>query len=439
MLSDLKLYIEKHDLCKPDDKLLVAVSGGIDSVVLLDLLCRASYTCAIAHCNFNLRGEESDRDEEFVKELGKKYDIIAHTVSFDTKGYARKKGISTQMAARRLRYEWFDEIAENHGYNCIAIAHNADDNIETFHLNLARGTGLSGIKGISPKSGKVIRPLLWAFRDNIVDYCRSHGLEYREDSSNIETGYKRNYLRHEILPRFSRLNPSYKETLLRSQEYLNQSSNILDFFYQILVNEIVSYENDQILINIPKLLELPEPSWFIFRYLSGFGFNSSQISDIALSLKADSGKKFQAGDHLLVKDRDSLIISKMPEDYNQKYYLEEYEKSIERPVGLSWESIPANDYRITDNNNIAALDADKIEFPLILRTWQEGDYFYPLGMENPKKLSDFFIDLKIPLPEKKRKWIITTGNRIIWVVGHRIDNRFKITPDTKTILKIAKL
>ena len=436
MLQGLKKYIQSQGLCSPDDKLLVAVSGGIDSVILLDLLHKSSYSCAIAHCNFQLRGQESDLDEKFVENLGEKYGIITHTIRFDTNAYSQKNCISTQMAARELRYNWFFEITESFGYDFIAIAHNADDNIETFHLNLARGTGLSGITGISPKADKLIRPLLWAFRSDISQYCETENLSYREDSSNLKTNYKRNFLRHKILPEFLIINPSYPATILKNQEIFRQSSITLDFFYNTLLNDLVSESGTCINISIPKLLEIPEPSWFLFRYLSPFGFNTTQVHDINLSLIADSGKRFTSESHLLIKDREHLVLCELSEADSNRYYLDELEAKILSPVRLDWEILKTDNYAIRDNPIIAAIDADKIEFPLLLRRWHEGDYFYPLGMNKLKKLSDFFIDNKLSIIEKQQLWLITSGVQIVWIVGLRIDDRFKITSKTKNILEI---
>ena len=436
MLSRLKEYIDTLELCRPDDRLLVAVSGGIDSIVLLHLLQKGFYTCTIAHCNFQLRGQESDEDEAFVKKLGEKYGIRTHVIRFDTNNYALEKGISTQMAARELRYNWFTELCDKNGYDKIAIAHNADDSIETFHLNLARGTGLSGITGISAKSRNFIRPVLWAGRKEISKYCDVEKLSFREDSSNQKTKYKRNFLRHEILPKFSRLNPSYSETMLNNIEFLRQSSVMLDYYFQDLSNQLVEESGKEAIIDISKLNRLPEPSWFLFRFLSPYGFNSTQIRDISASLHTQSGKQFISTTHLLVRDRDQLLLCELSETDLESYTIDDSKGKIISPVRIEWEILSSINYRIIDDPGLASLDASKLKFPLIIRRWQKGDSFYPLGMKGLKKLSNFFIDNKISIIEKKEIWILLSDNKIVWIIGHRIDNRFKISPETQQILRI---
>lgn len=436
MLSILKKYIETQELCGPDDKLLVAVSGGIDSIVLLHLLQKGSYSCAIAHCNFQLRAQESDEDEVFVKSIGEKYGLKTHVIRFDTGNYALENGISTQMAARELRYNWFAELFKINGYDKIVIAHNADDSIETFHLNLARGTGLSGITGISAKSGNFIRPLLWAARKEITNYCEIEKLTFREDSSNQKTDYKRNYLRHEILPKFKRLNPSYSETMLNNIEFFKQSSIMLDHYYQDLIIQLVEKSGKEVRLNILKLNELAEPSWFLFKFLSPFGFNSTQTRDINISLNSQSGKQFTSASHLLVRDRDQLILCELSNSDIESYTILGPNGKIFSPIDLEWEVFNSNNYRIIDDPSIASIDASKLKFPLLIRKWEKGDSFYPLGMNGLKKLSDYFIDNKISIIEKEKIWILLSDNKIVWIIGNRIDNRFKISSKTQQILRI---
>ncbi len=437
MLQKLKKYIQSQELCSHHDKLLVAVSGGIDSVVLLNLLQKASYSCAIAHCNFQLRGKESDFDEKFVEGLGDKYGIKTHTIRFDTIAYSKNKGISTQMAARDLRYNWFSEIIESFGYTCVAIGHNADDSIETFHLNLARGTGLSGITGIPPKSNKLIRPLLWASRKDISQYCELENISYREDSSNSEISYKRNYLRHEILPRFNRLNPSYSETLLNNFEYFRQSSVMLDHYYKSIEKELTLIKDSETRISIKGLKKLPEPSWFLFKFLSTYGFNTSQIHVISESFDSESGRMFSSGNYILVKDRDHLLLSSISEDDTNEYLLISPEGKLDHPLKLEWDRIDNEQFTISKDPNTASLDALKITFPLVIRKWQKGDNFQPFGMTGFKKLSDYFVDNKLSVLEKERIWLLTSDNRIVWVIGHRIDERYRVSPETKRILRFT--
>ncbi len=436
MLEKISKYIETKNLYQPEEKLLVAVSGGIDSVVLLDLLVKLSLPCAIAHCNFQLRGEESDQDEKFVLSLGKKYDLKTHNIKFHTRDHAENEKISTQMAARELRYKWFEDIAEEYAYSNIAIAHNSDDNIETFHLNLSRGTGLAGIIGMDPKSGKIIRPILWASRKDIVEYCQANNLHYREDSSNSKINYKRNFLRHKIIPKFDTINPSYSETMVQNMEFFRQSAVMLDEYFELLAKDLLIKSGGEIKININKLKNLPEPSWFLFKLLNPFGFNSSQINSISLSLESEPGKKFYHLNNTVLKDRDFLILSFSRNAAKGEYLLEKTSGKINQPINLEWNTHSFENYHIKKSPQIANLDASKISYPLTIRKWQDGDSFKPFGMQGIKKLSDFFIDQKLSFFEKENIWLLLSDNKIVWVIGHRIDDRFRVRPGTEQILEI---
>lgn len=429
-------YIESHDLCEPGDKILVALSGGIDSVVMLDLLARAGFRCKIAHCNFQLRGEESDLDEEFVISLGRNYGIETFVKKFDTSAYAKKMGISTQMAARDLRYEWFNELHKTTGSKAVAIAHNADDNVETFHINLVRGTGLAGLTGMNPKSGIFIRPLLWAGRKEINDYRILSSLSYREDSSNAKTHYKRNFLRHRIIPELNKLNPSYSETILQSMEFFRQSERVLSHYYDSIIPGLITHSGKNVEISLAKLKNLPEPSWFLFRYLSDYGFNSAQVKDIANSIEADPGKQFACGGYLLVKDRDYFILKELQDNVSKEYYIDSGTGQLTQPVELSWVILDSGNFNIDPDLKTASLDASKIRFPLKLRKWRKGDSFQPYGMRHKKKLSDFFIDNKISIIEKDEAWLLISGDDIVWLVGYRIDDRYKVTTETKKVFRI---
>jgi len=384
-----------------------------------------------------LRGEESDRDEAFVRLLADRYKIDIHCKKFQTKDFADEHSISTQMAARDLRYEWFHELAENLSFDHIAIAHNSDDNIETFHLNLSRGTGISGIRGMEPKSGRIIRPILWASRQTISEYCSSNNLEYREDSSNQKTDYKRNYLRWEILPKFKKLNPSYSDTILKNIDFFRQSSNMLDEYFELLKEKIIHQDQDNIRINIAELLKIKEPSWFLFEFLSGYGYNSSQVGDIVLSVQAESGKRFESDNYILIKDREDFILSGKHIVDNGEYFLENKSGEIETPIKLKWHTFENNEFQIIKDSSIAHLDASKLLMPLKLRKWLPADSFKPLGMDTRKKLSDFFTDQKLSILEKEKVWLLLSDDEIVWVVGLRIDDRYKILPETKEILTIS--
>jgi tRNA(Ile)-lysidine synthase len=341
------------------------------------------------------------------------------------------------MAARDLRYNWFSEIADEFAYSCIAIAHNSDDNIETFHLNLSRGTGISGITGMDSKSGKIVRPILWASRKTIVEYCNTNKLSFREDSSNLKTKYKRNFLRHEIIPKFNTINPSYSETILQNMEFFKQSSVMLDDYFELLSKDLVVKSGDDFKISIKKLRALAEPAWFLFKFLSPYEFNSRQINDISHSLESESGKRFHNLKNILIKDRDYLVLSTSRTVDKTEYSLGNSSGTIESPLKLKWDTISFENYQIKKNPLVANLDASKITFPLTIRKWKDGDSFHPFGMQGVKKLSDFFIDQKLSVLDKENVWLLLSGNEIVWVIGHRIDNLFRVHPETKQILQIA--
>jgi len=430
-------YINDNHLFRMTDTILVGVSGGIDSVVLLDLLDKAGYSLAIAHCNFRLRGDESDKDDDMVSNLAKKYDVQLFKTSFDTVDYAQENKISIEMAARELRYRWFELIRTAHHFDCIAVAHHRDDQLETFFLNLARGTGLAGLTGMRPANGKIVRPLLFASRGEIEQYRLENFLDYREDSSNKSTYYQRNLIRHSLLPVMETLNPSFREGLIKTMSYLEDISKICD--QAILQNweRVVLRKGDEYLISIAELKMLDPLQTFLFGFLKPFGFNSSVTGDIVTSLNGISGKQFVSQSHRLVRDRDSLILKPLVSDKRQQFYLDEGMDKLVFPVHLKISVILKKDKsKIPDSRYVACIDRDKVQFPLLIRKWQQGDYFKPLGMNGYKKISDFFIDSKLSIPEKENVWILANGEQVIWIIGHRLDDRYKITPQTQHVLRL---
>jgi tRNA(Ile)-lysidine synthase len=432
-------YIEKHQLFDPKEKILLAVSGGIDSMVMAHLFYRNGAAIGIAHCNFNLRDEESDGDELFVKEWAAARQIIFHCERFDTKNYASKHKLSTQMAARELRYEWFKHIIKAFGYQKIAIAHHADDNIETVLINLTRGTGLKGICGIAPRNGNIIRPLLFATREEIVGYAGENHILFREDHTNASTDYARNRIRHQVVPQLKLLNPSLAETFLHNSDHFSQAYKAL--------NETLTHDQKKWCtqhlhewhINIPELHKSKMPELFLFEFLQHFGFNSTQITDIYKSLDKQSGKRFFSEKHGLLKDRDVLIV--FPKDDKKEILpieIHQDDITIDYPGSLNIEYLKNNSqFNIPAGRHVECFDADTLHFPLILRSWQHGDTFIPLGMKGRKKVSDFFIDNKLPAHIKEQQLVLVSGDDIIWLVGHRIDDRYKLTPQTRTICKIT--
>lgn len=437
MLNKFKKFIKENSLFNKDDKILLAVSGGIDSVVMTDLFAKANYKFAIAHCNFKLRGKESDEDQIFVQNLSKKYGVEFYTIEFNTLEYARANKLSIQMAARELRYAWLEKIRNDNNYQYIAVAHNADDSIETFFINLTRGTGIKGLTGISNKNGNIIRPLLFATRKEIIEYCKANSLIFREDSSNKETKYLRNKIRHLIIPKFEAINKNFKKNLLKTIEYLNDSMTFLHGIINDLENKYVLKENKIVKINYKELLKHEAPKYLLFSFLYKYGFKNNIIKQIFSVLNDIPGKTFISKEYKVIKDRDYLIIELIENKEDIEYQIDINSKYIEKPIQMLIEIVEWNNKcEIVKDNNIGYFDYDKIKNPLILRKWKYGDKFMPLGMKNFKKLSDFFIDNKFSLGDKQKTWLLISNGNIIWVIGHRIDERYKITENTKKALII---
>ena len=438
LFQKLKSFVGEHHLFTNDDKVLLTVSGGIDSMVMMRLFHRMGMNCSVAHCNFQLRGEESDGDEAFVREKAKDLNFPVFVTRFETTEYADENQLSVQMAARELRYTWFEKLAKVHHFHWIAVAHNRDDSMETFFINLGRGSGISGLTGISAVSGNIIRPLLFASRKEIVGYAENNVVKFREDSSNLSDKYLRNYIRHQVIPEFEEVFPKFRDTLFQTIGKLSDANEIYRFAIQGLTSSMVSSIGKMVEISIPLLKEAPAPKTVLYELLKNYGFTSMVIDDIFHSINGISGKKFFSPTHVLVKDREKLIVSVNQEDEPSKYYLEKDILSIAQPIRLEFEDINrTSNFRITKDKNLAFLDYEKLSFPLILRKWQVGDYFIPLGMSGMKKISDFFVDQKLSLIDKQNTWILTSGDRIVWIVGHRIDDRFKLTDSSIRIVKVS--
>jgi len=439
MKQSFKKYLSTKLLLEGSEKILLAVSGGADSVVMLDLFAKAGYRCGIAHCNFHLRDTHSDKDEALVKKLAEKYNFPYFKIDFDTRKYAKENSISIEMAARDLRYEWFEKVRKKNDYDYIAVAHHSDDIIETFFLNLVRGTGIRGLSGIKAISGKIIRPLLFTSRTDILQYIKQNNLEYREDASNNDVLIKRNKLRKEIIPQLADINPSYRENILKTIKILDETQNVLQEKVDEFRKELINRQDEILYFDIQKILKSKNPEFYLFELLYPYGYNAAQVSDVYNSLNGNSGKVFYSAKYQLVKDRQFLILSPlsktMPE---QTVYLSEHqtETKINQKLKLKIEQY-SYQTNYPKDSKIAVLDKDKLQFPLTVRKWQAGDYFYPLGMNKKKKLSDFFIDNKFSRTEKENTYVILSNNDIIWIVGYRIDNRYKIVSETKNILQIA--
>ncbi len=437
MIDRLKQYITANGLCKPSDKILVAVSGGIDSMVLMHLMLNAGYEIAVAHCNFQLRASESDDDELFVQDQAKKIAVPFYKQRFNTAEYAENNGLSVQMAARELRYDWFEEVCILAGCEVIAIAHHNDDTIETVLLNIVRGTGIRGLAGMKPRTHRIIRPLLFANRNEIEQYALSNEIPYRDDSSNDSLKYKRNKIRHKVIPLLCELNPDFSATFSENIAHFRDVAQIYLSAVETKRKELISMRNGKIYISVPALQTLEPAATFLYEFIHEYGFTWAQVKAILASLNSVSGKRFISKTHLLVKDRQELIIYRRNNKI-QRYYIEEHTRNIKEPLSITFKQEQmANDFKIPQNPDIACIDRDKISFPLILRQWIKGDGFIPLGMTNSKKLSDFFIDEKMSLADKQDTWILADGEKIIWVVGRRLDDRYKITPSTKNLLIVT--
>lgn len=442
MLKDFNKFIISENLFSSKEKVLLAVSGGIDSVVMTDLFKRSGLSFGIAHCNFQLRGNDSEEDELFVAELAKKNKVPFFSQRFSTLHTAQSLGISVQMAARELRYGWFAEVLRKEKYSYIATAHHLDDQVETFFINLLRSSGIAGFHGILPKQGKIIRPLLFATRENINHYATDNHIKYREDKSNNDIKYLRNKIRHEILPVLQEINPDVIRHIGDNLERIREAEQIFRKTIEQKRKKIIRSEKEKITIPIGEIRKLNPQGTYLFEFLSPFGFNFSQVNDLLKSLDKISGKKLISHTHILIKDRENLYITPVPGQHGKPHFLKpvlltESTKSITSPVRLKiTQQKKDKTFRIDPDPSIAFLELHKLHFPLFLRKWQRGDYFYPFGQNHKKKLSDFFIDQKFSLLDKENTWLLVSGKEIVWIIGHRIDNRFRITSKTKEVLRI---
>ena len=412
-------YIEQEHLFTLKDKVLVALSGGADSVALLYLLHSAGYTCEAAHCNFHLRGEESNRDEEFVSQLCKTLKTPLHITHFNTSVYAAQNHLSIEMAARELRYEWFAKIKEEVKAKVIAVAHHQDDSIETILLNLIRGTGINGLLGIRPKNGDIVRPLLCINRKEVIEYLNTIHQDYVTDSTNLLDEYTRNKIRLNIIPMIEEINPSFKEGLINTSQHLNETA--------IVYNKGITEARERILtpngISIEALQNEPAPSALLFEILSPLGFNSTQINDILNSLNSQSGKLFIGKGWRVIKDRNFLLLDKEKE-INSLPCFELIREEAEY----------TSDFILPREKEFACFDAEKLNEPLSIRKWQKGDTFFPFGMKGKKRLSDYMTDRKFPINRKEQQWVLCCGDRIAWLIGERIDNRFRVEESTQKVV-----
>lgn len=414
-------YIEERHLFTLRDKVLVALSGGADSVALLRVLLALGYRCEAAHCNFHLRGEESDRDELFVRRLCEEQHVVLHVTHFDTKEYAAHHRMSIEMAARELRYEWFNRLLQERSLQAVAVAHHRDDSVETFLLNLIRGSGVNGLKGIRPQNGRVVRPLLDIGRQDILEYLQAMGQEYVTDSTNLQDEYMRNKIRLNVLPLLRELNPSVSECIAETASRLADTATLYNIGIEAGRKRVMETDNK---IHISRLLQEPAPAALLFEILHPLGFNSGQVNDVLRSLSAQSGKRFVSTDWELLRDREYLLVRQRTEENNLPTSMPQIEIQIQ-------ELTP--DFIIPRTKDTACLDADKLVLPLTIRRWQQGDSFIPFGMKGRKNVSDYLTDRKFSLFQKERQCVVCSEDRIVWLAGERIDDRYRVTEETKRI------
>ena len=432
VLEKMQNYIKTQFPFLEKGKLLIAISGGLDSVVLANLFHKLKFNFALAHCNFNLRGEESNADEDFVLQFAEDLNVEVYVESFDTEAYAKTHQLSTQMAARELRYSWFNDLMEQLKLDYLLTAHHADDNLETFLINLSRGTGLEGLTGIPEINCNIVRPMLTFSRQDIEVYANENKLKWREDSSNISTKYLRNKLRHDVIPALKETNPQLLQNFNKTLSFLKDSNEIIEDHIAEIQKKVVTLDGDLIILDNKKLLKLSNPKAYLYQLLKDFNF--TEWDDVTDLLNAQSGKQVFSETHRLLKDRNTLILSERITNVDVSLTISENENEIETPLGkMTLKTVKQLKKAL---QSTIFVDKEKIQFPLTLRKWEEGDYFHPFGMKGKKKLSKYFKDEKLSLIEKEQTLVLCSGKNILWVVGKRADDRFKVTVNTSQILKI---
>lgn len=442
LLDGFEKYIEENELFSHDDKILLTVSGGVDSMVMMSLTAAAGYRFGVAHCNFQLRGKESDEDEILVETEARRYGAEFYNRRFDTEGEMERTGESMEMAARRLRYTWFKELCNEHGYTAIAIAHHSNDSIETFFINMLRGTGLRGLTGITTQVGRVVRPMMFATRKDIHDYAVAHHIPFREDSSNRSTKYLRNKVRLGLVPMLKEINPQFTTIMRRNIARLSQAQDFITSAINIVKSESLEHNGDIHTLRIGNIRPTLPRNYVIYEILnSEYGFKGDVVDALCHALdNGATGRRFYSREWVATVDRGDVVVASILED-------DTCETTVERGTVRSYAGGSVLYYEYTnidfiDNldqgENVALLDVDKLQFPLRVRRWQEGDWFIPFGMSGRKKLSDYLIDKKVSMAEKSRQFVLLSGDDIVWVIGRRLDDRFAITRKTENVLRVIR-
>lgn len=442
LLEEFEKYIEENELFSHNDKILLTVSGGVDSMVMMALTAATGYRFGVAHCNFSLRGKESDDDEQLVADEAQRYGVEFFNKRFDTLAEMERTGESMEMAARRLRYAWFRELCDEHGYTVIAIAHHVNDSIETFFINMLRGTGLRGLTGINTQLGRVVRPMMFATRKDIHDYAVAHHIPFREDSSNRSTKYLRNKVRLGLVPMLKEIKPQFTTIMRRNIARLSQAQEYINASMAIIKERVIEHNDGIDTLYLDRIDALLPRNYVIYEILnSEYGFKGDVVDALCHAIDGgSSGRRFYSREWVAVTDRGNIVVSRIAEE-------DACETLVERNMIRSYAggSVLYFEYCNIDfidsydlGDNVALIDADKLQYPLHLRRWRDGDWFIPLGMSGRKKLSDYLIDKKVSLTEKKRQFVLVSGEDVVWVVGRRLDDRFCITRHTENVVKITK-
>ncbi|MFI3331805.1 MAG: tRNA lysidine(34) synthetase TilS [Rikenellaceae bacterium] len=443
LLDRFKDYIDHNAMATHADKILLTVSGGVDSMVMLDLFVAAGYSVGVAHCNFQLRGDESDEDELLVAQRAQALGVELFNRRFDTALEVERSGDSMEMVARRQRYEWFEELCVEHGYNIIAVAHHIDDSVETFFINLFRGTGLKGLTGITAHRGKIIRPMMFAQRKDILEWASHHKVPYREDSSNRSTKYLRNKIRLGLIPRVKEINPKFSPIMRQNIERLINAQRFINASIEKIASEVMSSNEGIYTLDVERIDEALPRDFVIYELLnSSFGFKGDVVDSLIASSKAESsGRRFYSKEYVAYTNRGEILITRIAEDDPCEVVVEPH--MLRNYCGNSVLFYERLDVGLLDSfstpTKVALLDADKLSYPLTIRRWREGDQFTPFGMSGRKKVSDFLIDEKVSQPEKERQFVLVSATgEIAWLIGRRISERFKLDGESENILRITK-